>query len=203
MIKIIIIEDDIFWLNGIVELISKEPDISIVGVASDRIETLKLMSGMSVDIVLMDINLNNNLTEGIYIAAEITDMYKTKIIMLTSYDAEELIIKSFKAGACNYILKSNFNGIVDLVRETACSCTPVEVLAKSYTELQKELYLKDLTCAERHIYSLFEEGYKLKEIENITKKSNYTIRNQICSILSKLHAKNMSQSKERKQIVNR
>ena len=202
-IRVLIVDDDIDWQKGIIELLNKEIDISIVAVASNKEEAIKIINSLNVDIVLMDINLHDNLTEGIRITAEISDLCKTKIIMLTSYNSEDMIIKSFTAGASNFVLKSDFKKIPETIRETFNSCTPVEVLAKNHAKLQKELYLNKLTSAERQIYDFCESGYTLRDIEDATKKSSNTIRNQINSILSKLGAKNMQQSIKRSQLIER
>ncbi|TYQ15064.1 UNVERIFIED_CONTAM: LuxR family two component transcriptional regulator [Acetivibrio alkalicellulosi] len=203
MIKVVIIEDDIHWQKGIVEILNKEDDISIVGVASNGEDALNLLNSLDVDVVLMDISLNGSSKNGIFITAEISDLYKTKIIMLTSYNSDDFIVKSFTAGASNYILKSDLKYIAQSIRETFNKCSPTEILAKKHIELRKELYLKSLTDAERHIYSLFESGYKLKDMENITQKSTNTIRNQIRSILSKLGAKSMKDSVKRKHLIKK
>ncbi len=198
-IRVFIVEDDIDWQKGLVSILNNEEDIIIVGATDNEVDAINLIKNLGIDIILMDISLNNKLQQGIYLTSEIKELTNAKIIMLTSFDDQETIIRAFSAGASNYIVKSSFEKIANAIRETNNCIMPIETLAKNYADLKKEIYLKDLSPSERDLYNYYEKGHKLNEISKITKKSMSTLRNQVKSILSKLGAKNLKQAQKKEQ----
>jgi NarL family two-component system response regulator LiaR len=186
-IRVALVEDDSDWWKIIETIIGKEDDMILIGCGKTKEEALKLSEVLDhIDIFLIDINLTNNNLDGIYAALELKENRNLKIIMLTSMSDEEVIQKSFAAGAVDYILKKDVNRIAEIIRSTYEGTTPIQALIKDYNRLKDEEQLKELTTAERQVYDLVEKGYSRKEMQKKLVKSENTLKNQIKNILKKL-----------------
>ena len=188
-IKVLIVDDDMDWIKIMKRFLREENDIAVVATAPNKDEALKSVKENEVDIILMDINLTGNKYDGIYLAAEITQLSKAKIIMLTAMSNEDIIVDSFKAGAVNFISKEEYINIPNIIRSTYKSITPLEVLLKDYSRLKEEEQLNELTPAEKEVFRCIEGGCTQAESQKRLFKSESTIKNQISQILKKLCVK--------------
>ena len=193
-IKVIIVDDDPQWLKVIVNFLSRDEKIVVVGTSTTREESLELARSIDFDIVLMDINLSENCYDGIEAAISINEMKKCKIIMLTSLECEELIKNSYIAGAVHYISKLNFKEIPNVIRSVSQRQTPFEIVLKDYHRLKREEQLKALTTAEREIFDLVEQGLSQAEITDRLNKTERTVKNQVNKLLKKLGASSCKQA---------
>lgn len=193
-IKVMLVEDDIDWLKAMKNFLEKEKDISIVATASTKEVAVALARETEIDIILMDVNLSENKCDGIYAAKEISEFNKAKIIMLTSFDEEEIIVSSFTAGAVSFVSKLNYKSIPDSIRFVIYNSLPIEILLKDYKKLKEEDYLKELTYAEKEIFKLIADGLTHTEICQKLGKSHNTLKNQIKSILRKLEVKSCKEA---------
>lgn len=194
-IKLLLVEDDPDWKKIIEILLGREEDMVLVGYATTKEEAIRLSSAIEqIDVFLIDINLTDNNLDGIYTALELKESgHNWKMIMLTSMN-EEVIQKSFVAGASNYVLKKNASEIPDIIRKTYYEQSPLEALVKDYCRLKQEEQLKELTPAEREIYGLVEQGLTRSEMEKKLIKTESTIKNQIKNILRKLSVSNTKEA---------
>lgn len=105
MLKIVIVDDNVFLQKAIQEKLIFFDDIEVKYKANDGIELLqKLEKNHNIDLILMDIVMPNK--NGIDATFEVKNKYPhIKIIMLTVFDNDENIFKSIKAGADGYFLK--------------------------------------------------------------------------------------------------
>lgn len=194
-IRIMIIEDDREWLEAMTAFLNNETDFTITAAVSGREDALQVVNDPSrpVDIILMDINLSGDNLDGIYLTAQINQIRKVKIIMLTSLTDEKVITDSFAAGAVNHIEKTNFKEIPTLIRNVYRHTSPIEILLQDYHRLKRMELLCDLTAAEREIFELVESGMTKSQIEKKLYKSASTLKTQVRNILKKL---GVSSSKE-------
>lgn len=103
-LKVLIVDDHSLFRAGISNLLKKEEGVSIVGEATDGQEAVQLSKKLLPDVVLMDIHLPN--LDGIKATQEITQTFPDiKILVLTSYEEKEYVVKMIRAGAKGYILK--------------------------------------------------------------------------------------------------
>ncbi|MCX7922889.1 MAG: response regulator transcription factor [Clostridia bacterium] len=186
-IKVMIVEDDPAWSSAMVEFLGREDDISITAIASTKDEAVQIATKADLDIILMDVNLSENEHDGIYAALEICQYKKTKIIMLTSLNKEEIIIDAFTAGAINYISKTNYREIPSAIRTAYSNTSPLEILVREFSRLKEEELLKPLTPTERELFGLLEKGYSKSQLEIKLNKSENTLKNQIRQIIRKLN----------------
>ncbi|WP_025691511.1 response regulator [Paenibacillus zanthoxyli] len=194
-IRVLLIEDDADWKKIIEILLCNEKDMILVGYATTKEEAIRLASTLQIDVFLIDINLTDNNLDGIYTALELKESGRDwKMIMLTSMNEEEVIQKSFVAGASNYVLKKSVSEIPNMIRKIHYDQSPLEALVKDYCRLKQEEQLKELTPAEREIYELVEQGLTRSEMEKKLIKTESTIKNQIKNILRKLSVSNTKEA---------
>ncbi|OEF99548.1 DNA-binding response regulator [Vulcanibacillus modesticaldus] len=185
-IGIFIVEDDPFWMKLIKKLINEQSDMFVIGSASSKEEVVNLIKTLEVDIIVMDINLSGNIYDGIEATLKITQNKSIKVIMLTSYEDEDIIRDSFIAGAVNFISKRRYKELPDAIRLTFSNSSPIEVVLREFSRLKREEQLKDLSPAEREVFELIEQGYSHAEMANTLLKAESTIKKQITKILKKL-----------------
>ncbi|MGW5891921.1 response regulator, partial [Priestia megaterium] len=144
-IRVVLIEDDLEWLNIMQTIISQEEDIVLVGYGTTREEAVKLSQAIdNVDIFLIDINLTEANLDGIYAALDLKNKGNWKVIMLTSLDDKDVITKAFTAGAVNYILKKDVYRIAEIIRTTYfAKFNAIEAVLEDYRNLKYEQQLKD------------------------------------------------------------
>ena len=193
-IRIVIVEDDLIFQKAITSFINKQPDMIIVGAVSNKNDAVYLAKSLEIDLILMDINLSGNDSDGILAAMEILQFSEAKIIMLTGIEDASAMMDSFTAGAVHYVLKENYLEIPNIIRFLHKNETPFKVLINEFSRLKKEEQLQDLSGPEKEIYTLVEQGYTQVEIGKLLYKSQNTIKTQIKSILKKLDVSNTKEA---------
>lgn len=193
-IRVAIVEDDLLFQKALARFINNQPDMVVVGAASNKNDAVNLAKSMIIDLILMDINLNGNDSDGIIAAMEILQFSEAKIVMLTGIDDASTIMDSFTAGAVHYILKENYLEIPNTIRLLHKNETPFKLLINEFSRLKKEEQLQELSSPEKEIFHLIEQGYTQIEIGQMLYKSQNTIKTQIKSILKKLKVKNTKEA---------
>lgn len=186
-VNIMLVEDDPFWQKRLGTDLGREIDFEVVHIAATKEEACVFAAEMAeLDVVLMDINLTENRTDGIDAAREITRARggHVKIIMLTSLEDPEVIIRSFQNGAVNFINKSSYKDIVRAVRDAHSN--QVSIHADATNAVIKELQLSMLTPAEKEIYYLKQKGLNKTQIAQKLFKSVETVKTQLRSMKEKL-----------------
>lgn len=104
-IRVILVDDHELVRDGIKSLLSKSPEIEVIGEAGDFHSLKSLLQKTETDIILMDINLPN--ISGIESVKMLKPDYPdTKFLMLSMYTNEDFVINSVKAGASGYLPKN-------------------------------------------------------------------------------------------------
>ncbi|WP_173275081.1 response regulator transcription factor [Paenibacillus sp. NEAU-GSW1] len=185
-IRVMLVEDDVFWRERLFADLNKETDIEIVKAASTKLEALEGAGDLDIDVVLMDINLTENQLDGLETAKElmIATKSRVKVIMLTSLTDKEIIVRAFQHGAVNYMNKSSFPDIVRAIREAYAGQASIH--SDAALAMREEIRLMQLSPSEREIYELKERGCSRTEISERLCKSLNTIKTQIRSIRSKI-----------------
>ena len=179
-IKIAIVDDDPEFLKALSVFLNSQEGLIVVGAAGSKEEIIRLHHSIDINIVLMDINLSPNHMDGIEAAKIlIKSNSRIKVIMLTAFLNEDLVIRSFNNGAVEYIPKEHYKILPELIRMVCERKSSVEVLLENKREFK-------LSPTEKELLQFLKEGKKPKEVCMMLHKSPQTVKNQITSINRKL-----------------
>jgi DNA-binding NarL/FixJ family response regulator len=164
-----------------------EPDLSVVGEASNGAEALAKMPVLDPQLILMDVRMEK--MNGIEACREIKSHYPdVRILMITSYTDDDAVISSILAGASGYLLKHVSRA--DLLRSIRLVATGHSLIdtntAKQAMERLAQIPGSELTEREREVLTLVARGYTNKQIADTLFVSEKTARNHVSHILDKL-----------------
>ena len=196
-IRILLVDDHRILREGIRSILEEHEDILVVGEAEDGRTAVKLTEVLKPDIVLMDIGMP--LLNGLEATRQIKrDHPNTKVLILTVHDNEEYIRQLLAAGAMGYILK--YAAATELLAAIRTVYKGESVLSPAITQLVIEDYLRwadikqddpdRLTPREREVLQLIAEGYTNKEIGEILKISEKTVKAHRSNLMQKLDLHN-------------
>src|SRR5579872_4936312 len=183
-IRILLADDHTVMRNGLRLLLERQPNLTVVGEASDGRETERAAESVSPDVVVMDIAMPN--LNGIEAARQITAARpQTAIVILSMHSDESYVIRALKAGARAYLLKDSAEGdliaAVRAVTEGKSFFSPAisRILVEDYMRQLEQKHVEDtyelLTAREREILQLLAEGKSNKEVANLLNVSVYTV----------------------------
>jgi DNA-binding NarL/FixJ family response regulator len=103
-IRVLVVDDQALIRRGMTLMLEVEPDIEVVGQASDGMEAVEMAERLRPDVVLMDLHMPRK--GGVAATREITrSLPNTHVLVLTTLDAEEMVFDAVRAGAHAYLLK--------------------------------------------------------------------------------------------------
>ena len=104
-VRVIIVDDHEAVRSGVSAIVSTDPSITVVGEGENGFEAVSLCVQLQPDVALIDIRMPG--TDGIWATERITAETQTRVIVLTTYDSDELVARALAAGAHGYLLKSS------------------------------------------------------------------------------------------------
>jgi DNA-binding NarL/FixJ family response regulator len=186
IIRVLTADDHLLIREGLAALLAAHHDIEIVGEAVDGDEVLHLYDELKPDVLLLDLQLPKR--HGIEAIKEIRKKHPSaRIIVLTTYDFEQLVNQAMAAGAQAYLLKSSVRKeLVNTIRAVASGRKHVapEVASAIATYADGDT----LTPREVSVLALVAEGNSNREIGTVLTITEETVKGHIKSILSKLSA---------------
>jgi DNA-binding NarL/FixJ family response regulator len=191
-IRILIVDDHPVVRAGVAGLVEDQPDMKIVGQASNGREAIQQFRDHHPDIVLMDLQMPemNGLDAMIAIRDEAP---QARVIVLTTYLGDTQVLRAIKAGARGYLLKSALHKeLLETIR--AVHAGKKTISAEASYELAEHASDDALTPAEVRVLRLIAEGDANKEIAEQLSVSEETVKGQVRNILSKLGAKDRTQA---------
>jgi two-component system vancomycin resistance associated response regulator VraR len=208
-IRVGLLEDDPDWLRGLKEYLISERDLEMAWTASCGDELRAAIEGAAedggADVVLMDIMIDGR-PEGIALAEETALTTGARIIMLTSMEEKELILKSFQAGAIDYQLKSGFEALPDAIRAAYAKHSPISAAAAAQLReefrrlkgVEKAFEAKKvadlITPSELQLLGLIDRGYSQPQIAGKLYITLRTVKNHVGNILRKLGAESSKEA---------
>jgi len=188
-IKVIIADDSDFVRDGMRIILSVDEEFEVLGCAKNGKEAVELCMKEKPDVVLMDIQMP--VMNGIEATKEIVKRGLGKVLILTTFDADELVDKALKNGAGGYLInnhtpehlkqmiKAVYHGGNILDDQVFSKFTDMGV--KSSTNFDNSLF----TSRELDIIEAIAEGLANKEIAEKLFISEGTVKNHISAILEK------------------
>jgi DNA-binding NarL/FixJ family response regulator len=103
-VRVLVVDDQRLIREGIASLLSIQPGITVVGMASDGREALEKAIALDPDVVLMDVRMPE--CDGAQATGRIRrELPRCQVVMLTTFDDEEYVVQALRAGAAGYLLK--------------------------------------------------------------------------------------------------
>ena len=196
-IRVLVVDDHALFRRGLQMVLEQEPDIEVVGEASDGSEAVQKASDTLPDIVLMDVRMPKR--GGIDACTAIHDAVpSSKIIMLTISDEEADLYDAIKAGAMGYLLKEiSIEEVASAIRAVhgGQSLISPSMASKLLTEFASMIKRTDdrqqvptprLTDREMEVLKLVAKGLNNRDIAKQLFISENTVKNHIRNILEKL-----------------
>ena len=186
-IRILVVDDHPVVRQGVAGLVGGDPDMRVVGEASNGREAIQQFRAHHPDVVLMDLQMPemNGLDALMAIRDEAPE---ARIIVLTTYAGDAQVLRAIKAGARGYLLKSALHReLLETIR--AVHAGKKSLSAEVSYELAEHATDDALTPAEIRVLRLIAEGNANKEIAEQLSVSEETVKGQVRNILSKLGAK--------------
>ncbi|MBN9155066.1 MAG: response regulator transcription factor [Microbacterium sp.] len=192
-IRVVLVDDQALFRAGIRMLVDSQPDLAVVGEASDGREAIGVVRATRPDVVLMDIRMP--VLDGLGATAELLrDPDPPRIVMLTTFDLDEAAARAIRQGASGFLLKdADPEFLLAAIRTVHAGSA---VIAASAT---RELFARfgdasravpatygDLTDREREIFALAARGLSNAEIAAREFLSEATVKTHISRILAKL-----------------
>ena len=194
MIKVLLVDDQTLIRQGLESLLTISDALTICGQASDGEEAINVIDSVQPDVVLMDIRMPR--MDGIEATRHLRQTHpQLPILILTTFDDHELIIKAIAAGAKGYLLKDvSLETLVDAIRALVDGGTWLqpaitERIVNSLTHNTNKtapVLIEPLTDKELAVLRLMAAGLSNQEIADSLFKSTGTIKNQVSSIMAKL-----------------
>lgn len=199
-IRILICDDHAVVREGLRALIATEPDMVIVGEATDGESAITAYRDLKPDVTLLDMVMPR--MDGVDAIRHIKDEFpNARILVLTSFAEDEMVFPAIKSGALGYLLKdSSPEELIRAIRNVnrgEASLHPT-IARRLIQELSQPTTLpptpEPLTERELEVLKLVARGYPNEEIAEKLIVSERTARGHVSSILSKLHLANRTQA---------
>ena len=192
MIKILIADDHLIIRQGLRLILETENDFELVGEASDGNEALTLCKKLKPDVVLMDLRMPN--MDGLTAIEKLrVDQPNIAVVILTTFNEDELMLRGLQAGAHGYLLKdTDRNTLFDTIRAAARGETLLKpeimarVLSQANTPKKESNEPVNLTDRELEVLISVARGERSKEIAVQLGISERTVKAHLASIYNKL-----------------
>ncbi len=184
-IRVLVADDHVTVLEGLVAIIGRQPDMTVVAQASNGREAVDLWQKHHPDVALLDLRMP--MLDGAGVIEEIRRQNESaRVIVLTTFDTDADISKAIKAGAKGYLLKdAPREELLECIRKVhgGETCIPPSLVAKLAAGMSSEA----LTGRELDVLTLLARGKSNKEIGANLYISETTVKSHLRSIFTKLN----------------
>jgi len=208
--EVAIVDDHPLFRQGVVDTISLEKDITVLGEAADGDGALALIKEKKPHVVILDVNLPG--MNGLQVTRSIkNENLPTRVILVTAYDDIEQVVHAMRSGAAAYCPKDiQPEELIEVVRHVAAGKFVIggTVLGERELNIWMEKHMEDelgahrdpgeplhpLSNREMEVLSHVTQGMSNKEIANLLGISYQTVKNHVTSILRKLSVDDRTQA---------
>jgi two-component system, NarL family, response regulator len=184
MIRILVADDHPVVRVGLTTLISAQSDMTVVAEATNGKEAVDLYRQHQPDVLLIDLRMP--VMSGVDATVAVRKEFPgSRILVLTTYDADEDIVRTLSAGALGYMLKDSVGPeMLEAIR--AVHAGQRRVAASVGARLAERVTGSELTVRELEVLRLMARGGTNKDLAATLKISEGTIKGHVNNILSKL-----------------
>ncbi|MFD5555310.1 response regulator [Streptomyces sp. NPDC127068] len=208
-IRVIIVDDQAMVRAGFAALLAAQSDIDVVGEAPNGRDGVTLSRTAHPDLVLMDVRMPE--MDGLTATRALLDpppgvVHRPKVLMLTTFDADDYIFEALRAGASGFLLKDA--PPADLISAVRIVAGGDALLAPSVTRKliaefaerktssrrERSLALNGLTPRETEVLGLIARGLSNQEIAGRLVLAEQTVKTHIGRVLAKLNLRDRAQA---------
>jgi DNA-binding NarL/FixJ family response regulator len=182
--SVLVVDDHALLRTGVANIISQEPTLRVVAEAANGLEAVEAYQRYRPDVTLLDLRMP--VMEGVEAVRQIRLRDPlAKVIVLTTYDADEDITRALKAGAKAYVLKDiSADGLIACIRDVLAGKTYLAPAAAA--KLAEGVTRVQLTPRELATLRLMADGKSNKEIANALGISERTVKTHLGHLFEKL-----------------
>lgn len=195
-ISVVIVEDEKHYNNALKKVIDYQEDMTVVAQFFNGEDAVDSLEEIQPDVVMMDIQLQDML--GIDVISKIKEkLPKTQFIMCTSFEDDEKIFNSLKAGASGYLIKGeSMDKILTSIRDVHEGGAPMSftVARRVLSHFERKPIVvegfENLSPREKEVLELLASGLMYKEIADRKEIALDTVKKHVVNIYAKLHVSN-------------
>jgi DNA-binding NarL/FixJ family response regulator len=190
MIRVLIVDDHPVVRDGLRSILETAPDLALGGEAADGAEGVRLAAELTPDVVLMDLRMPG--LGGIEAIEQIkVSRPDVAIVILTTYDDDDLILRGLRAGARGYLLKDAgrdalFKTIRAAHRGELLLPHAIATRLVAHLEEAKPVRGEELSRRELEVLALIAQGASNKQIARQLKIAERTVKAHVTSVFHKL-----------------
>lgn len=195
MIRVLVADDHAIVRRGLIQILTEQPDMTVVGEAQDAQELFALTRQQAWDIVILDVSMPGQ--SGLEVLKELKGDYPARpVLMLSMYPEDQYAVRTLKAGAAGYLPKDSAPGeLVNAVRKAVqggkyVSATLAEKLAFDLSAGTNHLPHETLSDRQFQVLCRLASGKTVSEIADEMNLSVKTISTYRTRLLEKMNLKN-------------
>ena len=203
MIDILIADDDPLVRVGLRAVLDGEPNLRVVGEASDGREAVTMTVDLAPSLVIMDIRMPN--LDGLAATRQImTAPNPPRVLVLTTFELDEYVYQALQAGAAGFVLKRvpphdliEAVRVVDSGESLVFPASTAELIRHYVPPVPSARYataVESLTERERDVFTLVAQGLSNQEIAAELFVSSETVKSHVGSLLLKLEVRDRTQA---------
>lgn len=197
MIRIVVADDHPVVRDGLVAVLSTQPDFSVVGEAADGPAALAEVAALQPDVLLLDLEMPG--LDGVAVLQQLNQTNATvRVLVFTAFDTDERILGAIQAGAQGYLLKGaprdELFRAIRILHVGGSTLQPI-IASRLMRRVQTPpAEASPLTEREIEVLRLIAQGLPNKSIADRLGISGRTVKFHVSSLLAKLHANNRTEA---------
>jgi DNA-binding NarL/FixJ family response regulator len=204
-VRVLVADDQQLIRDGIASLLGIQPGITVVGTASDGAQAVEKALALAPDVILMDVRMPG--TDGVLAAAQVRrELPACRVIMLTTFDDEDYVVRALRAGAVGYLLKDlpaaelasavrmAHAGVAQFGAQAVGRLASALARHPAGVEAERGVVGQPLTAREVDVLRLIARGATNREIATRLYLSEGTVKNHISRILTRLALRDRTQA---------
>lgn len=200
MTKVFLVDDHEVVRQGLIGLLSSDPDLEVIGEAGSVREALARIPALQPDVAVLDVRLPDG--NGIELCRELLSrLPELRCLMLTSFSSDEAMLDAVLAGASGYVVK-DIKGmeLARAIKDVGAGLSLLDnraaaaLMAKLRGDAERRDPLAGLTQQERTLLDLLAEGLTNKQIADRMFLAEKTVKNYVSRLLAKLGMQRRTQA---------